>query len=120
MTTSQQLEDRMRDSLARARKLMNEHGLNDWRLALDKRPTRRLGQTRYSQRTIGITARLLAFNPWPVVEQVVLHEVAHALVGPGKAHGYEWQAQARAIGVKNPRRSTKAATALWEAEAMYQ
>ena len=119
MMTATQLEDRMRGNLARARTTLDEVGCKDWRLALDKRPTRRLGQTRYTQRTIGLTARLLAYNPWEVVEQVVLHEAAHALVGPGKAHGLEWQAMALKLGVRRPRRSTKAATAAWEAEAMY-
>ncbi len=119
MMTAQELEARMRDSRDRARKLLNELGLSDWHLALDKRPTRRLGQTRYRSYTIGLTARLLAYNPWEVVEQVVLHEAAHALVGPGKAHGREWQLKALELGVRRPKRSTKAATTAWEAEAMY-
>ncbi len=37
-------------------------------------------------------------NDMAEIQATLLHEIAHALVGPGKAHGREWQAAARQIG----------------------
>lgn len=51
------------------------------------------------------TDRVLVFNPSILasysrdeVLQVVLHEVAHAIVGPGKGHGRVWKDMARRLG----------------------
>src|SRR5215208_6830785 len=36
------------------------------------------------------------------VEETMLHEIAHALVGPGKGHGPDWIRQAVELGLKEP------------------
>lgn len=35
--------------------------------------------------------------------ETIRHEIAHALVGPGKGHGPEWEQKARELGIINPR-----------------
>jgi predicted SprT family Zn-dependent metalloprotease len=37
-------------------------------------------------------------NPESAVRDTLLHEIAHALVGPGEGHGPKWQATALRIG----------------------
>ena len=84
-------------ALSMARRMMDAHGLNDWHVKFD-RATRRFGLCTYSTRTISISAPLTALNNEDEVVEVVRHEIAHALVGPGHGHGAVWRAKARAIG----------------------
>jgi len=87
------------NALTLARREIDTLGLNDWRLEIDARPTRRLGQTRYASRTIGISGKFVDLNTWDIVRITVRHESAHALVGPGYAHGPVWKRKAWELGV---------------------
>ena len=87
------------EALKHARVELDSLGLNDWELAIDARPIRRLGQTRYASRTIGLSAKYVALNPWNEIRVTVRHESAHALVGAGCGHGPIWKAKARELGV---------------------
>lgn len=82
---------------ALARRMMDAHGLTDWRFVFD-RATSRFGQCRYGTRTISLSGPLTALNSEDEVRDVILHEIAHALVGPGHGHGPVWKAKAREIG----------------------
>ncbi len=73
-----------------------------YRVVVDARPTRRLGQCRFGAREIGLSRRFLEANEWGIVENTVRHEAAHAAVGPGHGHDGVWRRQARAFGVRNP------------------
>jgi len=95
---------RIADALARADAMLaTQDALAEWVVVIDRRPKKRMGQTRYTPREIGLTQAYVELNDWPIIEAVMLHEMAHALVGPGKGHGAEWKAQARALGLRNPR-----------------
>ena len=85
-----------------ARGLMDEHGLGDWTLALD-RAKRRAGVCRYTDKTIGLSRHLTLLHTPEQVRDTVLHEIAHALAGPRAAHGPRWRRQAIAVGA-NPQR----------------
>ena len=78
--------------------MLAECGVSGYRVVLDKRAQKRLGQCRYSLREIGLNARWVAQAPWLEVEQVVRHEAAHAFVGPGHGHDRVWKAAARRFG----------------------
>jgi hypothetical protein len=82
--------------------LMAEHGLVGWRLQFD-RAKRRAGICRYSDRVIGLSAPLTALHTEADVRDTVLHEIAHALAGPGSGHGPRWRAIARRIGSNGER-----------------
>jgi predicted SprT family Zn-dependent metalloprotease len=82
---------------ALARGLMNDHGLTDWTFQFD-RAKRRFGVCSYRTRTISLSAPLVALNDEARIRNTILHEIAHALVGPGHGHGYVWRAMARSIG----------------------
>ncbi|MCF2707044.1 SprT-like domain-containing protein [Arcanobacterium haemolyticum] len=86
-----------------ARDLMDRHGLTEWNLAFD-RAKRRAGQTNFSKRTISLSAPFMRLYDESRVRDVVLHEIAHALVGPRHAHDRVWQAKARQIGARPSRR----------------
>ena len=77
--------------------LMWDHGLYDWEFQFDRAINRR-GQTRYGARIITLSKHLVELNEWPRVRLTALHEIAHALVGPGHDHDYVWQKQVVAIG----------------------
>ena len=80
-----------------ARELMREYGLQGWRVALDG-AVRRFGACRYRDKSITLSARLVQLNSEAQVLDTILHEIAHALAGPGKGHGAEWARIARSIG----------------------
>jgi len=81
-----------------ARRLLHEHGLDDWRVQFDT-AKKRAGVCRFHDRVIGLSAPMTRLHSEDVVRRTVLHEVAHALAGPGTGHGPRWQAQARRLGI---------------------
>ena len=77
--------------------LMQHHQLTGWRLVFDRARTR-AGVCRYDRREIGLSRVLTALHPPDLVRETILHEIAHALTGPGHAHDAVWRATARGIG----------------------
>jgi predicted SprT family Zn-dependent metalloprotease len=80
-----------------AQELMHRHGLTGWRLVFDNAKTR-AGVCRAAQREIGLSRVLTALHSEAEVRDTILHEVAHALVGPAHGHDQVWRRQAVAIG----------------------
>jgi predicted SprT family Zn-dependent metalloprotease len=99
------------------RRLMNAHGLRGWRLKVDN-AKKRFGQCCYSTQTISIAQRHYEVSPWSEVLDTVLHEIAHALVGPGHGHDRVWKAKCVEIGA-NPVRCGKTATEGYHSDASY-
>ncbi|WP_250029665.1 SprT-like domain-containing protein [Paractinoplanes maris] len=87
----------MADARELAADLMNQHGLTGWRLVFDNARTR-AGVCHFDRRTIGLSRVLTALHPVEQVTDTILHEIAHALAGPGHAHDRVWRATARRIG----------------------
>ncbi len=86
------------EAQALGEKLLRDHGLDDWRFAFD-RARSRLGACHFHRRTITLSRHLVALNGRAEIEETLLHEIAHALVGPGHGHGPAWQRMARRIGI---------------------
>jgi hypothetical protein len=84
---------------ARALALFAEHDLlaSGWKFAFD-RAQKRLGLCTYTTRTISLGAAYAASATMDAIEQTLLHEIAHALVGHSVGHGPVWKRQAKAIG----------------------
>lgn len=80
-----------------ARRLMNEHGLGDWVFTFDRAKTRR-GWCHSGSRTIGMSEPLTRLADERTVRNTILHEIAHALAGPGHGHDAVWRRKALAIG----------------------
>jgi predicted SprT family Zn-dependent metalloprotease len=85
-----------------ARRLLDEHGLDGWSFAWD-RARRRAGQCRHDLRRITLSRELTTLHAEAEVRETVLHEVAHALVGPRHGHDAVWRATAVRIGATGRR-----------------
>lgn len=87
------------DAKRLAEGLMADHGLpaSGWTFTFDS-AERRMGVCRYQSRSIGISRLFAAEASEREVRDVALHEIAHALVGPGHKHDHVWKAKARQIG----------------------
>jgi predicted SprT family Zn-dependent metalloprotease len=89
--------------------LMAEHvELQDWRLIFSRHARRTLGVCRHRQRVIVLSTAFVTLNDEPTVRDIVLHELAHALVGPGHGHDAVWQAKAVELGANPDRVCTTA------------
>ena len=74
-----------------------------WSFVWDTRAVRRYGQCRYRSKQIGITKKLANINTIEETKDVVLHEIAHALVGRGHGHDFVWKRMCRKVGAKPER-----------------
>lgn len=86
-----------------ARELLDAHGLTAWEFGFNSN-VRRAGVCFYPHRgepgRIELSLHFTANNPDDMVRDTLLHEIAHALVGPGHGHGRVWKAMCRRIGAK--------------------
>jgi predicted SprT family Zn-dependent metalloprotease len=73
--------------------------LNEWGFRFDN-GKRRAGQCNYTERVISISKHLVAHHSLDEVQQVVLHEIAHAMVGKDAGHGPVFKKQAAALGYR--------------------
>lgn len=89
-------------ALALARRLMAEHELHGWTVVADRAKTR-AGVCRFATRQIGLSRPLTELHSEDEVRDTILHEIAHALVGPEHGHNRVWAARARAIGSSGER-----------------
>lgn len=84
--------------------LMGRHGLivTGWRFKFD-RAVKRLGLTNYRYKTISLSRQLTVLNDLPQVQNTILHEIAHALVGSMNGHNDVWRSKAVSIGCNGQR-----------------
>src|SRR5690625_6066280 len=75
---------------------MDRHGLEEWEFGFD-RARRRLGACWPVQRRITLSREFVLLNDREKVEDIVLHEIAHALT-PGAGHGPRFKAVAKRLG----------------------
>jgi predicted SprT family Zn-dependent metalloprotease len=81
---------------------MDEHKLTGWRLHFDD-ARRRFGRCAYRAKQINLSRVLVKLNSEEKVRDTILHEIAHALAGPGVGHGQKWKVAAMSVGC-NPQR----------------
>lgn len=80
-----------------AEALIALHLDNSWSFAFD-RATRRAGLCDFGRKRISVSRHLAERFDDDAIHQTLLHEVAHALAGPGTGHGAEWRRIARDLG----------------------
>lgn len=95
---------RPKDVVQLAEELMTQHGLiaRGWRFELDG-AKRRLGCCHRDSMVISVSKHLSALNGPEIIRNTMLHEIAHALAGPGAGHGRKWQSLAISIGCDGQR-----------------
>ncbi|MEK6342223.1 MAG: SprT-like domain-containing protein [Curtobacterium sp.] len=91
--------DAVRD---RAAELMAAHLDPTWTFAFDHAKTR-AGQCDFTKRRITVSRHLAARFSDEDADQVLLHEIAHALAGARAAHGPVWRRTAAGIGYSGSR-----------------
>lgn len=87
---------------ALARRTMNDHGLYDWTFKFDG-AKRRAGMCDHSERIIFMSRYFVGIHDEAEISNTILHEIAHALVGPGHGHGMAWKKKAAEIGCDGER-----------------
>ncbi|MGE3741917.1 MAG: SprT-like domain-containing protein [Geminicoccaceae bacterium] len=90
-------DDRLHAIAMRARALLSRHRLDGWSFTFDH-AKRRGGACHYGRKEISLSLGFAAAAADAEVEDTILHEIAHALVGRRHNHDAVWQAKARAIG----------------------
>lgn len=69
----------------------------NWSFQFDRSLTR-LGLCNHRECFISLGTHATSVNEEKEVLNTLLHEIAHALIGPGAGHGPEWKAVAKSIG----------------------
>ena len=77
--------------------LMDYHGLSGWDFEIN-RGKYRLGLCSYVKKTIFVSGDIIPINDKKAITEVLLHEIAHALVGRGNGHNRTWKNKAIEIG----------------------
>ncbi|MGN6753177.1 MAG: SprT-like domain-containing protein [Intrasporangium sp.] len=85
------------EALSLARELVRAHRLDGWTVGLD-RAKARAAACHFRDRRITLSSHLTALHEQDEVRDSILHEIAHALVGPRHGHDEVWRATAIAIG----------------------
>ncbi|MFA6458516.1 MAG: SprT-like domain-containing protein [Patescibacteria group bacterium] len=80
-----------------AHRLLVKHDLTSWSFRFD-RARRRFGCCNFTNRTISLSRILTELNPPQKILDTLLHEIAHALVGPRHAHDAFWRAKVSELG----------------------
>lgn len=83
--------------LRRAEELIEAHRLSGWSVRLDG-ARRRAGCCYHQRHLISLSKPLLTLYPPAAVDEVILHEVAHALVGAHHQHDQVWKEKAASVG----------------------
>ena len=93
-------------SAARIRKhalrLFDRHKLKDWAFGFDFAPNRG-GICHFNQQVITLSISYCHRASRHQINDTILHEIAHALAGPGHGHDRLWYAIARRIGCSGDR-----------------
>lgn len=79
------------------RTLLRKQGVNDFIIGFNTNRTR-LGVCKHHKRTIEYSELIFKHLERDEIVQTIIHEVAHAAVGPGFGHGPIWQRKYAAMG----------------------
>ena len=87
----------LQETAANAVALLDQNNLFDWGFDFD-RATSRAGMCRFEEKMIVLSNNFCFRSNEAEVTDTILHEIAHALVGPDHHHDTVWLKQARALG----------------------
>jgi hypothetical protein len=93
----QRTDDDLQGIAARATAWIAAHQLEGWSFQFDHATTR-AGCCNYQTRVISLAHAYARCAADEAINDTLLHEIAHALVGKAHGHDHVWQAQAVALG----------------------
>ena len=76
---------------------MKKFCLNDWTIRFDH-AQRRAGACYFDKKVLSFSTKFLRNANNDDIIDTVLHEIAHAIVGPGQGHNLIWKKKAIEIG----------------------
>jgi len=83
-----------------AGELMRQHGLaGSWEFVFDS-AKQRAGLCNYTDYQISLSKYIVQYHTIDQSEQVILHEIAHALAGKSAGHGPNWKKIAKSLGYR--------------------
>lgn len=82
-----------------ARAKLDRFDLQNWSFRLDN-ARQRCGSCDFTRREITVSKHLLTSNDAEEFHATLLHEIAHALAGPGHGHDKHWRSIAHRIGAR--------------------
>jgi predicted SprT family Zn-dependent metalloprotease len=87
-----------------AKTLFEKHELDKqgWVFRFDT-SKKRFGCCFYGRKVISLSLDIALLNSEEEIKETLLHEIAHALVGPGYGHGEFWKCKAKMIGASPER-----------------
>ena len=80
-----------------ARSEMDKNGLFDWKLDLDNAKVR-AGGCFFKEKKISFSRNFIKNSNDTEIYDTILHEIAHALVGPNNGHNIKWKNMAKKLG----------------------
>ena len=89
--------DLFKNFLNLARSEMDKYGLCDWKIELDYAKVR-AGACHFREKKISFSRHFLKNADQLNINDTILHEIAHALVGPKHGHDRVWKNMAKKIG----------------------
>jgi len=98
----QRTDEALRAVAARASAWLVEYRLEGWSFQFDH-ATQRAGCCNYQTRVISLADAYARSATDEEIDDTLLHEIAHALVGKAHGHDQVWQAQAVALGCSGQR-----------------
>jgi predicted SprT family Zn-dependent metalloprotease len=85
-----------------ARQLLANYGLGDWSVTFNRRK-REMGLCLFEPKLIQLSLHFVRLNSDELVRDTILHEIAHALVGPGHGHDPVWKKKCLEVGARPER-----------------
>jgi predicted SprT family Zn-dependent metalloprotease len=97
------LSERASRAQQMAVQLMADHGLHRWQFRFN-RCKRAMGLCVFHRRRIELSIHFVERdNPIAEIRDTILHEIAHALVGPGHGHDEVWKRKCVEVGARPSR-----------------
>jgi predicted SprT family Zn-dependent metalloprotease len=97
-------EQRLEEIRQLAADLFALYGLAGWSLEFN-RGKRTMGLCLYGSKTIALSVHFVERNQDEAIRDTLLHEIAHALVGPGHGHDASWKRKCLEVGARPERLS---------------
>src|SRR5262249_19866646 len=85
-----------------AQTLLARYGLDDWSFDFNRRKSQ-MGLCSFDEKSIALSVHFINLNDDDAIRDTLLHEIAHALTGPGHGHDLLWKRTCMKVGARPER-----------------